>query len=37
MLSSKDKGLVLMILNHCDRIIDKIKCVNEQDFYTNDD
>lgn len=37
MLNAKDKGIILMILNHCERITEKIENVVETDFYDDND
>lgn len=37
MLGVKDKGILLQIVKRCNRIIDKVSNINENDFSLNDD
>lgn len=37
MLNAKDNGVILMIISHCDRIINKLKGIKETDFYGDKD
>ena len=37
MLRVKDKGILLQIVKRCNRIIDKVSNINENDFSLNDD
>ena len=33
MLGVKDKGILLQIVKRCNRIIDKVSNINENDFF----
>ena len=37
MLTVKEKGILLYIINHCKRIETTIDGINEDNFYSNDD
>ena len=37
MLGVKDKGILLQIIKRCNRIIEKVSNINENDFSLNDD
>ena len=37
MVSMKDKGILLQIVKRCNRIIDKISVITQDDFIKNDD
>ena len=37
MLGVKDKGILLQIIKRCNRVIEKVSNINENDFSLNDD
>ena len=37
MLGLKDKGILLQIIKRCNRVIEKVSNINENDFSLNDD
>lgn len=37
MLTTKEKGLLLNIIKHCEKIIDKTSSISEDDFCKNED
>ena len=37
MLTVKEKGMLLLIIDHCKRIEEKMKGVDKEEFFVNDD
>ena len=37
MMNNKDHGIILQIIKRCNRILDKIKYINRDDFDNNED
>lgn len=37
MLTIKEQGLLLGIIKHCDKIIEKVSCITKEHFFENDD
>ena len=37
MVSMKEKGILLQIVKRCNRIMDKISVINQEDFIKNED
>jgi len=37
MLVKKEIGILLYIIKHCNRVIDKVKGIKKEDFFSNED